>query len=287
MNWDWAREPGFLIGTAIGVLGLIFAVYQTHIARQRKEPTWAIDNTYLIRGFQSQISGLKVLFGNEPVEHLSLSRIAFWNNGGQPIRAEDITDSSPLRITAKKGADILDVNLLAANRKSNEFSIFSDDPEIEYVPITFVHLDKGNGGVIQIVHTGQSADSIKVEGDIIGVANLNKRDIRAYSWRKRKWDVISALVLILGLITLVVVIVFPDFGPLDSSSEDRAPLWMVALLFITYAYALYMILWPMYRDRLPRGLEAFHDDPFEAKSIGQPEPRSGLRRFMPRREQSL
>lgn len=68
-------DPAFLIDSLIGLLGVIIALYQVWPTRNRKEPIWAIDTTYLIRGFHATIGDLKVLFRDEPVEHLSVSRL--------------------------------------------------------------------------------------------------------------------------------------------------------------------------------------------------------------------
>ncbi len=56
----------------------------------------------------SKIPALKILYDNQPVENLTLTRISIWNRGIDPIEYSDFAPSDRLRIEVEKSFKLLD-----------------------------------------------------------------------------------------------------------------------------------------------------------------------------------
>jgi hypothetical protein len=138
-----------------------------------KEPYWSIRTATLIEGYGAMLSDLEVSFGGKTVENLAVSRIAFWNAGRDTIDAADIATANPLRIrTTNDAAEILDVKLIAANSASSGVGMALTDAR--NARLTLAYLDRGQGAVFQVVHTGTRSSSLDLVGDIKGAAAIRQ-----------------------------------------------------------------------------------------------------------------
>lgn len=111
-----------------------------------------------------QFKKLKFSYDNKPVEKITASKIIFWNNSFSEIRKSDIAEAAPFKISLKNGK-IIDVSILKGSETSNKISI-THISETD-INITFDYLNRKDGGIIQIMHTGDE-DSINISGGIIG-----------------------------------------------------------------------------------------------------------------------
>ena len=102
---------------------------------------------------------MTVNYKEEKVENFTVSKILFYNRGRETINKQDITTISPLRVSSGN-YHILDASILQVNKTSNNFKI-NLDREKENVYLDFDYLDKNQGAVIQVVHTGLSSDDFK------------------------------------------------------------------------------------------------------------------------------
>lgn len=163
---------------------------------------------------------------------------------------------------------LLDVTLLTSNRESNQLAV-APNQEGTQAFITFIHLDKGNGGGFQIIHTGNFEGSVQLAGDLIGVDRLRLRDIQTLT-RGRRQNRLSVAAAFLFSITLFAWIWLGLPVPWTRPKpEDEISDWGYMFLICLYLVGVGHLMWPLYRARLPRGLEAFHDDPFEFRGPKQ------------------
>jgi len=90
--------------------------------------------------------------------------LTFGNKTSPTIQKTDIIDAEPL-VTFSKNGKILDVSVLKGNVSSNmiEVSLINDTT----ANITFDYLNKKEGGIIQVIHTG-NRNSIDITGKIKG-----------------------------------------------------------------------------------------------------------------------
>lgn len=149
-----------ILSFILAVISLIIAI----ISIKRKIIQFNIFNNELVKEKDFELSKLKFLYNGKPVEKLTVSKIVFWNNSFPAIKKEDIPENAPLKIFLNEGK-IIEISILKGNETSNKVSItyISDTCAI----ITFEYLNRKEGGIIQVMHTGNES-SINISGNIIG-----------------------------------------------------------------------------------------------------------------------
>ena len=153
-----------LIGIAATiVVGVIIYFKQKRL----RKPRYYIRSHNLITDFSNKFDKMQILYDGTPVKNLTVSKIAFWNDGAETIRRENTTRKDPLRVESIGDCDIVDASVIMATDSVSEFRIQRMDSK--QIRILFAFLDKGQGGIIQLIHTGKGSSSIKLDGYIESV----------------------------------------------------------------------------------------------------------------------
>ncbi len=160
---------GIVISVLFGVIGLVTGYYFYRKSKQKKEPCWAIRSNNLIRGSSAIISGLAVLYKGEQVENLTISKLLIWNKGEITLDRQDIETIDHLRVVGKGDTKLLDIDILASNNNASRFS-YNLAQDKSSATLNFDYLDRGNGAVLQIVHTGASSNDLTLAGAIKGAS---------------------------------------------------------------------------------------------------------------------
>lgn len=149
--WAWL----FLAIITIG--GFILAYRST----PQKVLKYYIVNNELISNSKKKYSKLNITYKGENIKNLTVTKVVFWNNAYPTINSTDIAE--PISVIALDGK-ILDINILAGHHSSNNISIsISSDYK---ATISFDYLDRKEGGVIQLVHTGNVLYGMILSGKI-------------------------------------------------------------------------------------------------------------------------
>jgi hypothetical protein len=230
-----------IIGTILGVIGLITGYIFYRKSLKVKEPYYSIWSNNLIQDNVTSMSGLEVSFKGKKVDNLTVSKILFWNDGSDTIEKGDIVSTDPLRIESKYR--ILDAAIIKTNNPSNQVSVLLEKGGSS-AKVTFDYLDKNNGALIQIIHTGKSSKDISITGKLKGSV------IRFYlSKNGRATEVITFLLGIMFIAFFVTVFL--------QSTFDLAAGWLIsigsllALLFILYISGITKKLNRLIPNRLP------------------------------------
>lgn len=157
---------GLVIGLILAIIGIYLQIKST----KKKEPVYSIKSNNLLSGSSSTLENLTVAYKDQKVENLTVSKILFYNRGTETITSQDIDTINHLKISSET-CKILDGSILQTTNMSNNFQVRYEN-KTEYVYIDFDYLDKNQGVVIQIVHTGLSSDDLYVNGDIKGIQKL-------------------------------------------------------------------------------------------------------------------
>ena len=146
------------------VFSVGFAIYTWIIGKKNKEISYAVESFVLVKKNESTIPKMKLLFDNRQVESLTATTITLWNSGNDAIQRGDIVKDKPLILSAPDTVEILDVQVMKQNEKSNHFSVKMVDgtPTID-----FEYMNKKEGAVLQVYHTGP-ADKLALDCKIIG-----------------------------------------------------------------------------------------------------------------------
>jgi hypothetical protein len=134
---------------------------------------------------------------------------AFWNNGNQTMHGDQIVKADPLRIRVAEGCEILQAYVVATTRDiiDAQVSIAGWSSAID---VSFDFLERGDGFVIFLAHTGGAGDA-SVQGTIKGVRQ-GPRNI------KTGWNGVTG-VLAVFFLTLVFVLLSRYFVSQISDSE--------------------------------------------------------------------
>jgi hypothetical protein len=261
-------DPLTFVSIALAIISILLAYIFYRRSKRSKEPCWAVRTTTLIEGYSTRLSDLQVLYKGDEVENLSVSRVVLWNTGSDTINASDIADANPLRILATaNGVIILDAKLVATNNSSSRPSV-DVLPDRKSALLSFDYLDKDQGAVIQVIHTGITSDDLLLDGDIKGAKCLRKRNIRVFRYLplptpkeldrrispslKRK--IRAAMYFAMGLILLVMGVTSYSIQP--HATPDLFVLG-ISLLYYILLTVMALRTWWMHP---PSGLEAYEED---------------------------
>jgi hypothetical protein len=268
-----------IIGVTIGILGIVIGIVVSYYFYKKsvriKEPVYSIKSNNVISGSQSKYERLRVLYEDTEIENFTVSKILFFNQGSETITRQDIETSSPLRISCKN-CDFLDISTLQVNKPSNNFDILQE--ATERVLISFEYLDKNQGGVIQVIHTGLSSEDLEVYGDIKGVEKLSQIDSKQLESKKLilsmpfvnhpRGKLLLWIITIIGSMFWYLAIFAPKtFERLSQSSGGISELVMFIILFAglfgigTFLVIAYISVYNLFGKRyeLPKGLEKFNE----------------------------
>jgi len=124
-------------------------------------------DTLINEGIDQKVIGLSISISNKQIKKLAVSRIAFWNNGNKTLTYNDIPTLSKFTITIDNDYDILDVSIIEIMNPKNNISVILLD-DYKTIELYFEYMDKNDGLVLQIFHTGNDSSALKLNGGIIG-----------------------------------------------------------------------------------------------------------------------
>lgn len=247
------------------IIAIVIAVFAYRKGRKVKKPRYYVKSHNLFTDFSSKITKLTMLYSDTPIERLTASKIAFWNDGTETIDKVDRVDTEPLRIEAVGSCDILDATVIKEINPVNKFRVEVIDEK--KVRILFDFLDKGQGGAIQIMHTGKDSSDIEVNGfvkgagkpqpsytrdriarilDKVSSTSRQNQPTKPPPARERRVAAISSF--FMALVMLIMVF-----------SEGSIPGKVIGFLaFLVFAYFGYSLL----KRRVPKGLEIVEEEEF-------------------------
>jgi len=142
-----------LLGLLVGIFGLAYSVYEAKKNRGFKL-VYQFDGYSIIRNSKTDVpDGFEASYRGKPIENLVLSKILIWNKGKASIRSTDIATSDPLMVCFTEQPDILHVKVSRATRDANGANVVIQEDHKAAI-ISFDFLDKSDGFVIDIWHTG-------------------------------------------------------------------------------------------------------------------------------------
>ena len=160
-----------LISFVLGVFGTAFAIYEHYYNKERKEITYRRFTNSLIIKKKSKLEKLDIKYDGNPIDDFAVSRILLWNSGNRTIMFDDMVPTKELSIEMKEGKSILDYEILFSSEKTNNFSI--EKINNNRINVNFDYIDKNDGVVVQILHTGTQED-IKISCKIKGGMSIRK-----------------------------------------------------------------------------------------------------------------
>ena len=157
------------------ILSLILAIVFFFASRKKKDFRYSYNSNRLIKDFTQQIDGLNISYKSESIESLTITKYVFWNKGNETINSSDFPSTSKLKIKIKKDFKILDSKIIFTKNETN--NVKCELINNEEVLLMFDYLDKGEGFVVQLIHTSPNNKDLYVDGTIKGIGDISKKII--------------------------------------------------------------------------------------------------------------
>lgn len=205
------------------IVSFIYAIVTQHINAEKKEFSYSRKFHSLIHKKKGKFEKLSISYDGREIEDLCVSRFTIWNSGNKTLSARDMVDSKELTITALDGNRILDVEIVACSEVTNDFRVQVINEHI--VRIVYDYVDKKEGVVIQVIHTG-TEDSLTIDCKIKGGRPIKNfinetvpRIIRRYT-DEYKFDRITVVIAIIMLGLFLVMALVCTFAIFDADLQN-------------------------------------------------------------------
>lgn len=260
------------------ILGIIFSVYFYFKSKKVRVPIYMLRTVNLVRENVQKIDTVNILYAGNTVNNLSITKIAFWNDGKETINNSDIAQNNPIRLIIDKDCFFLDAEIIYQKNPSNGFNI-SISNDNKYIDINFDYFDFEEGLVLQVFHTGNESDDITLVGQVKSVKKIKRKDyspsfippsfIPTYIVdvlkkttlpKKVAKLVLGWTVFIMGLFSIIIALIMPfmEIAPKDSNPEkDRIELivylGIIGVLYVSMGYS-------MIKRKIPKGFNVFNEE---------------------------
>ena len=155
------------VGTIVGTVGLVLALFLYWRSRISGIVTVQSSDVPMIGGGDAVFPAeVEVRYQGTPVPKLISSTVWIWNTGKKTVRGADIVVHDPLQL--RFSGEVLNVRIRKVSREAILFAADTSEERGETVQCKFEFLDPGDGGVLEVLHTG-SAEAPKCTGTIIGL----------------------------------------------------------------------------------------------------------------------
>lgn len=246
-----------LISFLLGVFSFIWGIY-THLANKEKKKISYIVNSCGIVRATKDIPEFKILYRGNAINDLTVTRVAMWNSCSRELNHTDIADIKPLTITSDDGTEILDARIIKNSNQSNNFTV--NQKSSHDVEVQFDYMDKQDGIVVQILHTGSARhfslsgllkvnEDLSLSGSIKG-GKLKKRRCQSSATEKLEYKIavigliFNSLMCSLLITSIAITPVFERFGlvPSETLSELVQNITMLDPFVSVFCFVLYLLL---------------------------------------------
>ena len=233
MSLDYILDSPII--TAIMLFLALFSILLTIKTIRKKEISYIADSHSIIEEWN--FSRLKVLFDKEEVGSLTLTTFVIWNSGNACIKEADIVDS--IKIGANQ-EQILDARIHYQTGSENKFQLIEKMNEIQ---ISFDHIEKAEGVIIFVFHTGKIENFsvfCKVKDGKFGIGAL-----RPYRYR-----IFLIFNMLVPLVFLLLVL-----GGFAIVQGLGALIGMMVIFGVPFVLSLFWFIEDLLKNRVPKNLK--------------------------------
>lgn len=254
----------------IAIAGFIYAIVCQCRNKEKKEFSYSLKTNHLIRKKKSKFEKLHVAYEGQEIENLCISKFAIWNSGNRTLNDVDVVETKELTIYTLNESKILDYELVLSSEKTNNFSIQRIDEHT--IKIFFKYVDKKDGIIVQVIHTGYEED-IQIDCKIKGgkpIKNTENEMVsktiknisnRMHFLEKPILIVIGIMISIIILFSIFFLIAIFDtrlqsvlFSPVLSTQDGRTILITFAIFFGTYSLIMSILYISLIKRRFGIGI---------------------------------
>lgn len=197
-------------------------------------------------------SEITILYKNNQVPRLTLTKFWIWNDGTETINGDQIVKDDQIMLSFAESDQILSANVAAFTRAVNKVRVLIDPIQTNKCFISFDYLDSKDGARIELLHTSKIRYP-KISGTIRGIPRglksltaTNRSKFKRFSmliFRQRSYAykiafVLGSLAVIIGLLPDTWLSNLNSFT--NSSKGDEKSFSSIKIAFIIVGF-LYII----------------------------------------------
>lgn len=172
-----------VVSYSIGILGIMVSMITYFHSKRIQKPRFKKLSSVITENFFSNNSGVHIKNGDKTLDMLSISKVAFWNEG-ITLKKEEIPSKSPFRVElTNEEAQILDAYVEYAEEENDVSCEILEGGK--QVIIHFEYLAKNQGMVLKILHTGRGSMDLEVKGSMKNLGKLRQSEL--LHWRFAVW----------------------------------------------------------------------------------------------------
>jgi len=264
----WLDENHWLqlIFLSLALLSIIVSIYLYLKSRKRKKPVFDKRSINVISDTIRNLGDIDVKYKGDEIDNLTVTKVAFWNNGNETINENDQAPTDKLRISLGEDFIVLESEILFQSSKSNNFQVTNST---NYISISFDYLDPKQGCIIKLIHTGRSSSDVSLLGTFKGSDKLKKvnsgifsrgilKSLVASPIRKLFFSYAGLRKIIRIFPWLLIILGFAIGRGFFDSDNDMTAKISVAFLSALYLLLGFFILFS--RTTMPKGFISFDDD---------------------------
>lgn len=171
----FGRPEVGIAGSIASILGIGLSVYFFWAAREVPELTYFVHPAKAAVVRTGQSSRVSVQFDGQVLSSdITAAQIAFWNAGRRPIRGDAIL--GPLVVRTGNGERILEARIRKTSRDVVGIVLDSSRMASGEVEIRWNILEQGDGGILQLVYSGNEAVQLDARATLEGQRDLVRLD---------------------------------------------------------------------------------------------------------------
>lgn len=155
----------------IGIFGIGLAIYFYKIGVRTRMPCFSMRSFNVISDEIKKYGDLKVLYRDDEIMNLTITRIAIWNGGKETINFNDLAPKDLIKIIPINNNTIFDSEILSHSNDTCQFSINWTNSEIN---ISFDYMDYNQGCHLKITHSGKKSSDLLVSGTVKGYGKIKE-----------------------------------------------------------------------------------------------------------------
>lgn len=174
-----SKHPLFLlIGFMISLVSLISSIL---FFLSSVEKPFLMAKVYeqktLIFSPYDNTSKMEVFFdGKKLKEEIVATNIEVWNGGKSYIKPHDILSSIKIKVHSND-VRVLEIRTIVTSRPEIKFKVDEKELDNKIINISWGILEKGDGALLQVVHTNSADINFSIEGSIVGQGDVSVKPI--------------------------------------------------------------------------------------------------------------
>lgn len=211
---------GFAASPWLVVLAFLFALTSVPLtvffffkSRKLKLPIHMCKTFEVISSSLGQLENLELSYAGNPLLELRVTKVAFWNDGRETLHGKDIAEADPLTIYFNNPYSvetdqgiieciILDADISFSKNPANKFSAAVSNDR-QSASINFDYIDKGEGAVVRVFHTGMA--KLRLKGSLKGAKYIGICPQRGMSRRAELIFLTAVGVLSIPMLALAIL----------------------------------------------------------------------------------